>query len=208
MMSLPGAIDKFFRHLGTMKLTPGMRFTAQDVPVESLTNYHIIGDTKGKDTCYIMAHGGNKRTEYFLDCMDFRVPSNTTVEFYHDHGDALMYHMSGLGVGTMPKTKVSDGQKLYVTGDRVQNYMLNKYFGHGGYQKYEDLQSLAKDGNHVFVSPRSRWHHGGVTLKNLIATVQGKYPAIRHFNCLFCRAVEGTTHQWNATVGEMELVKN
>lgn len=207
-MSLQGSVAKFFRHLSVVHQNPSMRFTGKGAPVTTLTNYHVIGNTKGKDTCFIMSHGGHLRTEYFFDCMDFKVPKDTTIQFYHDHGDALLYRMSALGGGELPQTKESDGKKIYKTGESVQNYMLNKYFGHGGYQSYEELQYLSQDGDHVFVSPRNRWHHGGVTLKNLMNVVQSNFPKIRHFNCLFCRATEETTHQWNASDGIMEPVKN
>jgi len=202
-MSLIDVSSKFFTHLRDIHSKPSMTFKKNSTPVKKLTNYYIIGNTANQTSCYIISHGGQFRTDYFLTNMNFTVPDNTTVLFFHDHGDIFSFSYNKFETGDpgdLPLVKVSDGKKVYTAGMLCENYILNKFHGrHGSNEGYPELQNLAAPGNHVFVVVRNRWHNTGVTLENTIKAVQSEYPKIRSFNCMFCRATEGTDTWYSAT---------
>ena len=202
-MALGDAVSNFFKHLEDIKSSPSMGFDKHGTPVKALTNHYVIGDTTNHTSCYIISHGGQFRTDYFIDNMQFTVPSQTTVLFFHDHGDTFSFSYNKFRTGNpgdLPQIKISSEQKVFTAGQRCENYMLKKFHGRGGAnESYEDLQALAAPGNHVFVIVRNRWHSTGVTLESTIKAVQSEFPKIRTFYCMFCRATEDSDTWYSAT---------
>lgn len=207
-MSAGSVIEQFFSHLSDVNANASMTFSKGSSPVTTLTNYYLIGNTTGKDSCYIISHGGQHRKDYWLDNMSFKVPADVTVSFFHDHGDIFSYSYNRFASGDasdLPVVKASDGKKVYTGGENCENYILNKFHGrHGANENYQDLQALAAPGNHLFVVVRNRWFHAGVSLKDCIKAVREAVPSVKTFYCMFCRATDDSTTWFSATAGAIK----
>ena len=204
---------KMFNHIRhNVKSKPHLSFDNNiQVPLTRLSSIYILGDGSNTNTCFVGAHGGNYSADYVFDTKEFDVPANVTVEFTQPAGYSMGMQMSALRTG-MPFVETNFGQVTYNAGDSCPNYFLSKWHGrHSGDPNYaaneEDYagwQAIVRDTGYVFVFPRNRWYHTGVTLKSVISDVRGEFPGIDTFVCLFCR-VDDTTAQgdpiWDAQNG-------
>ncbi|NNF17238.1 MAG: hypothetical protein HKN70_10880 [Gammaproteobacteria bacterium] len=88
------------------------------------TMYLFRSSTNSKD-CMISAHGG-----YIFENRTFKVPANTTINFYSDHGAVL----NDPGIGTFAKDASKAKPRESITaGKNCRNYLLSKYQGaHAG----------------------------------------------------------------------------
>ena len=181
--------------------TPSMNWAAGGTPVNSTTNFHIVGDLTAATSCYITGHGGADSDDYFFDNKTFRVPAGVTVNFYQPHGYILAAGTQELR-HHQPVAHPTATDLVYTAGDDCVNYLLSKdqgrhLSGDSDYaaqweMNYAGTQAVAGDMGIVMVTVRNRWFHAGVSLKTCIAEVTKAAPNLTTFNCLFCRVDENS----------------
>lgn len=204
---------KYINHVTNgVNKNASMHFKKNSAPVTKLTSYYVIGNTANATECYIDAHGGNFSADYVLDNMSFKVPAGISVKFFQPAGYAFGAFKSELRLGA-PKQHGGTNDQNYAAGSDCPNYILTKFQGrHSGASAqdvraqeidYQGFQDIASDAGIVLVTVRNRWFHAGVTLQDAIKTVNGKFPGITTFNCMFCRVDDTTAGlaqvTWNAS---------
>ncbi len=212
MGSLSSVFANWRQHVSSgVNKTPSMQWSSGGAPVITCTNFYIVGDTTNATECYLTGHGGMNDSNYFFDNISFTVPAGVTINFYQPHGYILGFH-SGALRDQAPIAHGGTDDQTYTGGDKCENYILTKDQGqrlNGSQQDaetfemtYAATQSLAQDLGIVIVTVRNRWFHAGVTLKSAVSEVTAAAPGIKTFNCLFCRAIDGSTDdRWNAVGG-------
>lgn len=209
-------LKKYMAHLrGNVHQKKHLQFTGA-APRIALPSIYILGDPKGKSECYVGAHGGGYSADYVFDNLTFRVPAGVTVCFTQPAGYSMAMPMASLRLQA-PIVNGSYGDVVYNAGDECPNYMLTKWHGrHTGLANYaaaeEDYagwESIVNDTGMLFVFPRNRWFHAGVTLKQVIKDVQSQSTCrgVTTFWCLFCRVDDSTAggkdnFTWDAEQGQ------
>lgn len=152
---------------------------------------YLFRSATNSSDCLISAHGG-----YISESRSFRVPANTTILFYGDHGAALLDPQ----INSFARRVAEANPVETFTSDQwCRNYLLTKYQGaHAGSSGKDTVETYSQVASQVATSDKVRSSKFQQMLKN-----SGKSQQIQLENLMgnWGGSILTIRNRWNVLLG-------